>query len=177
MISMVVVLPAPLGPSSPKQTPSGTLKEMPATAVVAGYCLTSSRTSRMGMLTALRDAGFPPDWRAILADSARSCRAAGDVYHRSHGQRSLREVRARRARRRSGALGPRLLAFLRRIPAAPQAPRGAKAPLGRARRDALHRRAPGLGAVDASRAARAAGRYRGRKARRHRSGRYACSGA
>ena len=50
MISIVVVLPAPLGPSSPKQMPSGTLKDTPATAVVAGYCLTRSRTSRMGVL-------------------------------------------------------------------------------------------------------------------------------
>ncbi len=56
MISMVVVLPAPLGPSRPKQLPSGTLKDTPATAVVAGYCLTSSRTSRMAALMARRDA-------------------------------------------------------------------------------------------------------------------------
>ncbi len=36
MISMVVVLPAPLGPRSPKQMPSGTAKETPSTAVTAG---------------------------------------------------------------------------------------------------------------------------------------------
>ena len=52
MISMVVVLPAPLGPSSPKQVPSGTLKDTPSTAVVAGYSLTRSRTSRIVGLTA-----------------------------------------------------------------------------------------------------------------------------
>jgi hypothetical protein len=31
--------------------PAGTLKEMPATAVAAGYTLMRSRTSRMGVLT------------------------------------------------------------------------------------------------------------------------------
>jgi len=36
MISMVVVLPAPFGPSSPKQIPGATLKEMPSTAVTPG---------------------------------------------------------------------------------------------------------------------------------------------
>src|SRR5690349_23945625 len=51
MISIVVVLPAPFGPSRPKQMPVGTLKEMPATAVAAGYTLMRSRTSRMGVLT------------------------------------------------------------------------------------------------------------------------------
>jgi hypothetical protein len=50
MISMVVVLPAPFGPRSPKHMPGGTLNDTPATAVVAGYCLTRSRTSRMGVL-------------------------------------------------------------------------------------------------------------------------------
>ena len=44
VVGMVVVSPAPLGPRSPKQVPSGTLKDTPATAVVAGYSLTRSRT-------------------------------------------------------------------------------------------------------------------------------------
>lgn len=51
MISMVVVLPAPFGPSRPKQIPSDTLNETPSTAVTEGYSLTSLRTSRMGSLT------------------------------------------------------------------------------------------------------------------------------
>ena len=33
MISMVVVLPAPFGPSRPKQMPSGTANDTPSTAV------------------------------------------------------------------------------------------------------------------------------------------------
>ena len=36
MTSMVVVLPAPFGPSSPKQIPSGTLNETPSTAFTLG---------------------------------------------------------------------------------------------------------------------------------------------
>src|SRR5579875_2242345 len=47
MISMVVVLPAPLGPRSPKQVPSGTAKETPSTAVTPGYCLTRWWASRI----------------------------------------------------------------------------------------------------------------------------------
>src|SRR5210317_78734 len=40
MISTVVVLPAPLGPSNPKQVPSVTLKLTPSTATTPGYRLT-----------------------------------------------------------------------------------------------------------------------------------------
>src|SRR5262245_6929267 len=50
MISMVVVFPAPFGPSNPKHTPSGTASETPSTAVTEGYCLTRLRTSRIGSL-------------------------------------------------------------------------------------------------------------------------------
>ena len=46
IISTVVVLPAPLGPSSPKQMPSGTEKLTPSTAVTPGYSLTRLRASR-----------------------------------------------------------------------------------------------------------------------------------
>ena len=35
IIFMVVDLPAPLGPSSPKDSPAGTLKEIPSTAVTS----------------------------------------------------------------------------------------------------------------------------------------------
>ena len=89
MISMVVVLPAPLGPSRPKQMPSGTLKDTPATAVVAGYCFTRSRTSRIVGLTAgltalqtlARDpSGFAhPPPRPL----GRRLPAVCDVYHRT----------------------------------------------------------------------------------------------
>src|SRR4029077_100347 len=50
MISIVVVLPAPFGPSRPKQMPGGTLNETPATAVVPGYSFTRLRTSRRAVL-------------------------------------------------------------------------------------------------------------------------------
>src|ERR1700751_1602201 len=63
---MGVVLPAAFGPSRPKQIPAGTLNEMPATAVAAGYILTRSRTSRMGVLTVGCVAGLAGDRRAIL---------------------------------------------------------------------------------------------------------------
>ena len=171
MISIVVVLPAPLGPSRPKQMPSGTLNDTPSTAVVAGYCLTRSRTSRMGALTV-----GSATRRAIVADRAAASSFAAlpggaDVYHRplmSH--RTVRQVRARRARRRGGALGPGRLALLRRLPAARQAARRAAAALVRAQRDAVRHRAPGVGAVDAADAARADRGARMRAARRSRSG-------
>src|SRR5256884_1130351 len=174
MISMVVVLPAPLGPSRPKHTPSGTLNDTPATARVAGYCLTSSRTSRMGVLTA-----FAADWRAILADfqvrASSLCarqvaarRATCTIAHNDYP--SIRQIRARRPCRRGGALGPRFLGLLRRIPAAGQAPGRAKAAVERAQRDAVHRRAPGVGAVDAPHAARADRGAGVRATRRPRSG-------
>src|SRR5690242_5119331 len=54
MISMLVVLPAPFGPSRPKQMPSGTTSDTPLTAVTGvapGYVLTRFRTSRIGGLT------------------------------------------------------------------------------------------------------------------------------
>src|SRR5688572_7560695 len=45
IISTVVVLPAPFGPRSPKQTPLASSKLTPSTARTPGYCLTRSRTS------------------------------------------------------------------------------------------------------------------------------------
>src|SRR5262245_54730376 len=48
MISSVVVLPAPLGPSNPKISPSYTSKLTPFTAVSVSYCLTKSLTEMMG---------------------------------------------------------------------------------------------------------------------------------
>src|SRR5688572_33349033 len=48
MISTVVVLPAPFGPSRPKHWPSAIEKETPSTARTPGYCFTSSRTSSTG---------------------------------------------------------------------------------------------------------------------------------
>src|SRR5579863_1586140 len=57
MISMVVVLPAPLGPRRPKQVPSGTAKETPSTAVTERYCLTRSWTSRIGALSGTASPG------------------------------------------------------------------------------------------------------------------------
>ena len=75
MISMVVVLPAPFGPSSPKHTPSGTLKEMLSSAVTPGYCLTRSRTSRIGEVMAdllAARSGIVADRRAVrLPEAAR----------------------------------------------------------------------------------------------------------
>src|SRR5690348_3749137 len=57
MISIVVVLPAPLGPRSPKQVPSGTAKETPSTAVTEEYCLTRLWTSRIGGLSGTASPG------------------------------------------------------------------------------------------------------------------------
>ena len=51
MISIVVVLPAPLGPSSPKQIPRGTEKLTPSTAFTLPYALWRSRTSIIGSIT------------------------------------------------------------------------------------------------------------------------------
>src|SRR5579863_1876549 len=148
MISTVVVLPAPLGPSMPKHTPSGTLNETPATAVVAGYCFTSSRTSMIGVLIG-RNARAVTCRGCFFAvrDRGRQCTIS------PHEHRAVRQVRARRARRRGGALGPGHLALLRRLPAARQAARRAKAAVVRAQRDAVRHRAPGVGAVDAPDAA------------------------
>ena len=50
MISTVVVLPAPFGPSSPKQMPGAIENDTPSTARTAGYCLTRSRTSSTGFM-------------------------------------------------------------------------------------------------------------------------------
>jgi len=68
MISMVVVFAGAVGASSPKHTPCGTLNDTPATARVAGYCLTSSRTSEDGVAHGIRGIAWLEDWRAILAD-------------------------------------------------------------------------------------------------------------
>src|SRR5213082_590411 len=154
MISMVVVLPAPLVPSRPKHTPSGTLNDTPATARVAGYCLRSSRTSRMGVLTRDPSGSCRARVKPLRCQVA-ARRATCTIAH--HDDPSLRQIQARGARRRDDALGPRFLGVLRRIPAAGEAPRRAKAAVERAQRDAVHRRAPGVGAVDAPHAARADG--------------------
>src|SRR5580765_6027268 len=115
MISIVVVLPAPFGPSRPKQMPSGTLKDTPATAVVAGYSFTRSRTSRIVGITGCHGAlqtlerdpsGFAP-WPPRPLGGGGCC-AVCDVYHHRHEHyRSVRQVRAGRAGRRGRALGPR----------------------------------------------------------------------
>jgi hypothetical protein len=44
----VVVLPAPLGPNSPKQVPGGTTRSMPSTATRAPYFFDTSRASTIG---------------------------------------------------------------------------------------------------------------------------------
>src|SRR6266403_5104082 len=95
---------------------------------------------------------------------------SADVYHRSYDYPSIRQIRARGACRRGGTLGSRVLAVLRRIPAAREAPGGATAAVERAQRDAVHRRAPGIGAVDAADAARADRGTGVRATRRPRSG-------
>ena len=41
IISSVVVLPAPLGPSSPKNSPGATVKVTPSTARTSPYVMTS----------------------------------------------------------------------------------------------------------------------------------------
>jgi hypothetical protein len=45
MISNVVVLPAPLGPRMPKNSPDSTTNETPSTALTSPYALRSSLTS------------------------------------------------------------------------------------------------------------------------------------
>src|SRR6185437_5690495 len=66
MISIVVVLPAPLGPKRPKHMPSGTAKETPSTAVTDGYCLTRSWTSRIGALTGTASPGRTRRMRRVI---------------------------------------------------------------------------------------------------------------
>src|SRR6185437_16302581 len=66
MISIVVVLPAPLGPSSPKHVPSGTAKEMPSTAVTEGYCLTRLWTSRIDALSGTASPGRTRRMRRVV---------------------------------------------------------------------------------------------------------------
>src|SRR5580700_10850863 len=92
MISTVVVLPAPLGPSSPKHTPSGTLNETPATAVVDGYCFTSSRTSMIGVLIGrnARAVTVVPWVFLAVRDLGRQCTIS------PHEHRAVRQVRAQR---------------------------------------------------------------------------------
>jgi topoisomerase IA-like protein len=51
--SMVVVLPAPFGPSRPKQLPAGMAKLSPSTALTPGKCLTRSTTSMMAAMACL----------------------------------------------------------------------------------------------------------------------------
>ena len=66
MISMVVVLPAPLGPSRPKQMPSGTLKE-----THIGFSVhsrgTNNEEARKNILDALR-ATFRPEFLNRIDD-------------------------------------------------------------------------------------------------------------
>src|ERR1700759_3819731 len=61
IIRTVVVLPAPLGPSSPSTVPGGTAKLTPLTAVLSPYRLTRSMASIAGVtsqtVSALADTG------------------------------------------------------------------------------------------------------------------------
>ena len=68
--------------------PAGTLKEMPATAVAAGYTLMRSRTSRMGVLTMGWGVGWLRDRRAILnyPGKSRLMSVRGDRIDRTASQ-------------------------------------------------------------------------------------------
>ncbi len=50
IMRMDVVLPAPLGPSSPKMLPGGTAIETSSTATKSPYVLRTLRSSRMGVM-------------------------------------------------------------------------------------------------------------------------------
>src|SRR2546421_9395456 len=60
MISSVVVLPAPLGPRMPKNSPDSTAKETPSTACVSPYHLRSSLTTMLGGMGSTLAARRPP---------------------------------------------------------------------------------------------------------------------
>ncbi len=78
MISMVVVLPAPLGPSSPKQVPSGTAKETPSTARDAGILFDEvvdfEDRCALGHGSSWPDAPHVPRLRLVLCDGQGFCR-------------------------------------------------------------------------------------------------------
>ena len=120
----------------------------------------------------------PGFWR--LVESARAglpaarSRAARRLAHRAAvGVRKLADERARargqavrRSERRGGSLGLERLAELCPVPQPRQAPRCAAPPVLPARRDAVHRDPPGVGAVDEALPARVERGRRLRAARR-----------
>src|SRR2546421_2865700 len=60
MISSVVVLPAPLGPRMPKNSPDSTSKETPSTACVSPYHFLTSLTTMLGGMGSTLAARRPP---------------------------------------------------------------------------------------------------------------------
>ena len=60
IIEMVVVLPAPFGPSKPKISPAATSNETPSTALVLPYEKRTSPTRSGGPLPSFAVIGLPP---------------------------------------------------------------------------------------------------------------------
>ena len=58
MALSAVVLPAPLGPMSPRMRPSSTCKSMPSSAIVVPNCLRRPRASMHAMVSALLLSGI-----------------------------------------------------------------------------------------------------------------------
>src|SRR5512137_1631349 len=77
-IEMVCVLPAPLGPSKPKTSPSSTVKLSPFTASKSPYFFTRLSTSRMGVMRRLL---FGPSIRNDLEDNEEGKPCQGDPAH------------------------------------------------------------------------------------------------
>src|SRR5688572_25730954 len=99
-ISIVVVLPAPLGPKRPKHSPASTVRSRPFTATTSWYALRRSRTRST---VAGMDVGFP----LLLLD-----RISRGLYHDAFGPRGRHATREGhtheaivRGRRAGGSLG------------------------------------------------------------------------